>query len=103
MQTVTALVGVPAADVRFLVTLENRQLSWSELYASPFWWQQTRLLSCRASPAARRSLACRCLWAVSAAIARLGSSSERLALPGASGRPSSRRCSTPAFGLRPHV
>ena len=43
-------------------------------------WQNTRLLSCQASPAARRSLACLALCTVSAAIARLVSSSERLDL-----------------------
>jgi hypothetical protein len=36
------------------------------VYRSPFSWQNTRLSSRHASPAARRSLACRCLWAVSA-------------------------------------
>ena len=63
-----------------LVILEKRQLSWSDVYGAPFSWQKTRSLWCQALPAARRSLACRCLWAVSAAVARLGSSSERFDL-----------------------
>src|SRR5215471_13937839 len=63
-----------------LVILLNRQFSWSDVYGAPFSWQNTRSLSCQASPAARRSLACLAWCTVSAAIARLGSSSERLDL-----------------------
>src|SRR6516165_4370212 len=64
----------------FLVILEKRQFSWSDVYGAPFSWQNTRLLSCQALPAARRSLACLAWCTVSAAIARFGSSRERLDL-----------------------
>ena len=47
------------------------------LWLVPFSWQNTRLLSCQASPAALRSLACLASCVVSAAIARFGSFSER--------------------------
>src|SRR5215471_9597803 len=65
-----------------LVILLNRQLSASPVYMRPPSWQKTRLLSCQALPAESRSAAWRFLYAWSAVMARLGSTSERFdALP----------------------
>jgi hypothetical protein len=50
------------------VILLKRQLNWSDVYGAPFSSQNTRLLSCQAPPAARRSLACRALCLVSDAV-----------------------------------
>src|ERR1700722_17121387 len=61
----------------FLVILEKRQLSASDVYALPLAWQNTRLLACQASPTSRRSRSCLVLCALRAPIARLGMMSER--------------------------
>src|SRR5438477_9148984 len=63
-----------------LVILENCQLSPSDEYGAPFSRQNTRSLSCQASPACSRSVAWRFWWVASALMARLGSSSERFDL-----------------------
>src|ERR1700755_2604384 len=56
-----------------LVILLNRQLRASLVYMRPSSWQNTRLLSCHAAPAASRSAAWRFLCAWSTVTARLGS------------------------------
>jgi hypothetical protein len=56
----------------FLVILEKRQLSASEVYGVPFSWQNTRSLSCQASPASLRSRSCLDWCPLSAVTARFG-------------------------------
>ncbi len=71
---------MPVPDACSSGHLAESQLSASLVYMRPSSWQKTRLLSCQAVPAASRSAAWRFRCAWRAAMARLGSSSERLDL-----------------------
>jgi hypothetical protein len=64
----------------FLVIFEKRQLRASDVYGSPFSWENTRLLAHHALPASRRSRSCLTLCALRAVMARFGRMSERFDL-----------------------